>query len=523
MIAIAFRFCGGRYHATPWGRHVNEGVLEWPPAPWRILRSLIACYHRKAWQLPEPLVRTVIEKLTSLPSFRLPPASPGHTRHYMPQRDPLGSDKTKILDSFVAVGGPLVAMWPTAELDGSERDVLQGLLDRISYLGRAESWVEASLLPGDPGEPNCWPAATGLPAGWERVSLLAAMEPDDYLAWAKRLPAVETKAPRGKGAGLAGPAVPPDIWAALHAESGELQRQGWPSPPGSRLVDYARPAGAFQVEYCPVRPGQQQSLPTVARFALAGDVLPLLTEAVALGERMRQAAMAHTRGVAESAETLALFSGRASDGRPRDDNHAHAFYLPADDDGDGRIDHLTVYVPAGLPPAAQKVLGRLKKLWGQGGHDVYLALVGLGNAADYGGFNVMGGQTPQLATSRVWVSKTPYMLTRHPKTYRDGRPKVGEDGLQVDSPESQLRNELARRGLPSPVNVEPVQHIEVRGKRVRWLEFRRERLTGGGRLASPAGYGFRVTFPQPVTGPVALGYGCHYGLGQFIAERDHGK
>ncbi len=31
MIEIAFRFTAGRYHATPWGRHVNEGVPEWPP------------------------------------------------------------------------------------------------------------------------------------------------------------------------------------------------------------------------------------------------------------------------------------------------------------------------------------------------------------------------------------------------------------------------------------------------------------------------------------------------------------
>jgi len=42
MLALSFTFPGGRYHATPWGRHVNEADLEWPPSPWRIVRALIA-------------------------------------------------------------------------------------------------------------------------------------------------------------------------------------------------------------------------------------------------------------------------------------------------------------------------------------------------------------------------------------------------------------------------------------------------------------------------------------------------
>jgi len=30
-VTIKLNFPAGRYHATPWGRHVNEGVAEWPP------------------------------------------------------------------------------------------------------------------------------------------------------------------------------------------------------------------------------------------------------------------------------------------------------------------------------------------------------------------------------------------------------------------------------------------------------------------------------------------------------------
>src|SRR5690606_41364458 len=35
------------YHATPWGSHANEAEIEWPPSPWRILRALVASWHRK--------------------------------------------------------------------------------------------------------------------------------------------------------------------------------------------------------------------------------------------------------------------------------------------------------------------------------------------------------------------------------------------------------------------------------------------------------------------------------------------
>ena len=37
---LHFYFPFGRYHATPWDRAANDGSVEWPPAPWRILRTL---------------------------------------------------------------------------------------------------------------------------------------------------------------------------------------------------------------------------------------------------------------------------------------------------------------------------------------------------------------------------------------------------------------------------------------------------------------------------------------------------
>ena len=75
MITLAFRFFGGRYHATPWGHHVNEGLVEWPPSPWRLLRALLSCgYTRLGWNgaVPEEVVALLHKLVAVLPSYTLP-------------------------------------------------------------------------------------------------------------------------------------------------------------------------------------------------------------------------------------------------------------------------------------------------------------------------------------------------------------------------------------------------------------------------------------------------------------------
>lgn len=515
MIALRIRFIAGRYHATPWGRHVNEGAVEWPPAPWRILRALIATWHRKfANEIPEVSARRVIEQLTEPPIFHLPKAALGHTRHFMPQKDPLGADKTKVFDAFVTVHPDdcLVVVWPHVTLSPEEQHVLTCLASGLGYLGRAESWVTAEMLNQWDGDINCCPIEAGVSVEEERVRVLAAMTPDSFVAWkmgfeaeAVGVAGIAAKAGRTKRA--APSPVPPDLWSALHAETSDLQKQGWSAAPGSRWVDYVRPNGSFRVTY-QRKPKIEQIRPTVARFALSSAVLPRLTDTVLLGERMRQALMAKSRGLNGGEHALPVFSGKKPDGLPVDGDHTHSFYLPSDEDGDGRIDHITVYATQGFDKHAQQAIGMLKKLWGSSGHDIHTVLIGVGQSQDYGGFLMRDGQAPILAQSRIWRSVTPYVLTRHPK--KNGK----------DSPTSQVARDLLRRGFPTPEYIEHLDHTKIMGKKVRWLEFRRFRNGGGGQLADSRGFGFEIVFSQPARGPIALGYGCHFGLGQFVAVPD---
>src|SRR5690606_17351313 len=97
--AVELTFPAGRYHATPWGAHVNEGLIEWPPSPWRVLRALVACWHRKALgEVRREVMAEIAHCLAdSLPQYDLPAGWRSHTRHYMP--DYAGTNK--IYDGFL--------------------------------------------------------------------------------------------------------------------------------------------------------------------------------------------------------------------------------------------------------------------------------------------------------------------------------------------------------------------------------------------------------------------------------------
>jgi len=103
---------------------------------------------------------------------------------------------------------------------------------------------------------------------------------------------------------------------------------------------------------------------------------------------------------------------------------------------------------------------------------------------------------------------------------KTGVPKLDDNGLQIGSAEHELRRLLKLNSFPDPISVVPVTSTDLAGHKTRWLKFRRDRNHGNGRRASSGyGYGFRIIFPEPVSGPIALGYGAHFGLGLFVPEQ----
>jgi CRISPR-associated protein Csb2 len=112
--------------------------------------------------------------------------------------------------------------------------------------------------------------------------------------------------------------------------------------------------------------------------------------------------------------------------------------------------------------------------------------------------------------SVTWRSLTPCVSTRHSKTFRDGRSKVVANGWQNGSPGHDLLRLLAL--LPNGAGAEirciseSTQPSEFGQRRFRSLQFLTQRRSGNA---------FVITFPKAVSGPLAFGYGAHFGLGLF--------
>ncbi len=75
--------------------------------------------------------------------------------------------------------------------------------------------------------------------------------------------------------------------------------------------------------------------------------------------------------------------------------------------------------------------------------------------------------------------------------------------------------------MRTPVNasrIERLPTITVRNRPRRSVHFHRFRSKRGLRQPDTQGCFLRLTFAEPVAGPLALGFGCHYGLGMFQSD-----
>ena len=549
MFALAFRFPAGRYHATPWGRNVNEADVAWPPEPWRLSRTLIAAWRRKGdrarWS-EDDLARLIDTLAGTLPEYRLPAgAIHAHTRHYMPTG---GLDKgrpktTLVFDAFVRLpeGSSLIAAWPRVTLDAEAFAFAADLARAIGYLGRAESWTECEALAEWNGAANCRPLDGG-PNG-DPVRLLAPHTPAAYAAERQRiLDDIRRQILAGprqrpterwiekqldkvlKSKGRQAHTLPERLVDALALDTADYQDRGWSRPPAAREIVYSRMPEASPgvvarlVRRRPAR--TERDLPTVARFLLAGRPLPRIEDAVRIGELMRRAALAQfgwrrdeaqERWIPKAPSTI---SGRDARGKPlKDPSHTHAFWLPEDADGDGWIDHVSVFVTGGMNREVQAGLDRITRLWlapKQRSEEVdaepgavkewRLALEGFGRPADFAvGARIFG-------TSRHWRSMAPFLASGHLKA-------AGYPG--------EVRRLLKRRGLDaSDVQVSELQTIDVGGSPRRAIHFHRFRSRGREAQPDAAGALLDIVLPTPLTGPVAIGYGSHFGLGLFVPAKD---
>lgn len=256
--------------------------------------------------------------------------------------------------------------------------------------------------------------------------------------------------------------------------------------------------------------------PTVARFVVASLNSPRLTETISLAEKIHAALVSRSDG-------SPVFTGCDKSGKPLK-GHRHAYIFCESNVGLGRrergeITHITVYAPLGFGQKEKQAIESFNRVWGHGLDDLQLVLLGVGQPEDFARLDMTKGYCPLFARSKCWVSRTPFVPTRHPKATRAGMPKVDASGLQIGSPEHDLRRLLKLDGFPDPVAVDPVAGTKLDNQEVVWHDFLRRREKGEGKpAANGAGYGFRIEFPEQVQGPVSVGYGAHFGMGGFAPD-----
>ena len=572
MLALSFSFPARRYHATPWGRHVNEADVAWPPEPWRILRALIATYWRKGacvhWS-KEDAARLIDALAAAPPVFQLPDgAVHAHTRHYMPA----ATKPALVFDAFAHLpdGAAIVVAWPDLMLEPQQFALVADLADGIGYLGRAESWVKCTALTNwDVAQANCLPVDDSANGSGEMVGVFAPLSAPAYAALRAHLleqadaderaaaQAAGKRAPtervlRGKRDRTFGVTLPERLMDALAVDTAEFQKHGWNRPPAAREIGYRR----APLSPHPRRPASHRartpdrSRYTVARYLLAGRPQPRIKDAVRIGELMRTAALSqfgweqdprtgHRRPLAPPE-----VSGRGEGNAPlRDAHHSHAFWLPEDADGDGLIDHVCVYAAMGFDDRVRAALDRLTRLWvrtggsgatadteAAGRREWRLALEGFGTCREFAPASAL------FRTARTWQSVTAFLPTGHLK--RTHAAHQARRMLEQDQPVAgalaeatgyprEVRRLLQRRGVLAAPLVEQLQvdvlpHIDVHDAPRRPLQFHRFRSRGRETTTDSHGALLRLRFAQEVGGPVALGYGCHFGLGLFAAcEETH--
>lgn len=474
MIYIKVQFHTNQYQACAWGNNHAEGVIDWPPAPWRILRAIVAGAYNA--QLPEKhtaTLKSLLQKLAAvLPSYTLPPVTYIQHRSPRPQVD-TKTVKVRPGKTLYAAGllmsseqNELYIHWPVV-LSETEELVLGWCLSGLTYFGRKESAASLTLVETAP-EPN----TTAEAEGTEIVAI-----PDADL---------------GEEA----------LWEALTLSPHENYAVNKSAVfPGVKQATYQiRRPNTFP------REETQSKQHTVTLSVSASPPLPLKL-ALKLTDSLHQELIDRC--------PAPVFTGQEM-GKPRQ-NHNHTIFQCWPDRTGRYLQEICLYSHDGYNPEAlaaiTAVVNRYDLRSVAGNYQVSLSL------ADFGG----------QITGSEWTSCTPFFLCRHPAVRR-GKPRMLTEHFQKDGPQHQALQYLqylpwlGLTGEPSYREQEERLSLYLDNELAvivtncqlfpRYWEW--ESQCRQGKKVGRIGYAIELKFMTPVKGPIALGYACHYGLGNLL-------
>jgi CRISPR-associated protein Csb2 len=508
-LIIEQRFPLGRFNATRWHQNPFEDPFgEWPPSPLRLLRALTARWFQYARETGDSdtdkrdaLLREIAREL---PSFALPAFTwrGQPLKQYVPYKvewtakgaaDPAYKKaQTTLTEDHYRVLSPdarLFWHWENLDLEETQKDLLDQLLKRILYFGRAESFSCLRRVNAIPSqlELNCRLSAESVDGA---VPVLAQI-PNEELNLSALLSLSDSKE-------LSGKSIPPST-AWFYAKL--------PDKPVAQRINSSRSQYPTDLNYL--------------QFAVGGTVYPPLEQWVTVAGRFRGIVIRclsqqltgnikanyHNLTLAQR-DFIQLIMGKDGHGKLlRGHQQAYFFLWP---DEKGLPTRLIVWRKKPFTEVEiEAMLKAAKKpiCWGHDLDDWAVRLVPLP-------FNI---DVPEslFGPARRWTSATPFVLPT-------GRHRFRKNGRKRDSesPENILAKLLQNSGKPRP----KVIHLETEVEELTWVkphETRARRFLqeqARTNFVRP-GFWLHLEFSEPVNGPLLLGDSCHFGLGAFKVER----
>jgi len=539
MEVLAMEFTARRYHASPWDAHVNEGRIEWPPCPWRLLRALIAVgYNKLGWiDGPPETANSLLKKLAACqPEYSLPTAIEAHSRHYMPSREGSKEKPVKVFDSFLRMNdaSDRLMIRYDVSLDGTEQAELKNLANGLAYLGRAESWVEADLLSASEASEAAaarnW-SGVATDGSSRRVRLLAPLDDKSFDAWrsnsvsqtadqseasARRVAYTKDKKFTPAAAKKARQKVetpyPESFIAALQQNTSDWQSAGWPRPPGSQWIDYELPADVLDRKpLTTIQPRPKFERPTAILLSIDGEgkrgtLRPRMKRALPLMEVLHGSAIKHAEKL--NAGHLSELTGICANGKPLKTPHTHAHWLPMSLFDPEAIDHVLVCASDGFSRDAVRAISSIRWAYAKDISQLSVNMVGQGSIADVVEQLAACSSIDQrgvapMHTATTWESATPLVFRKY--LHRRGK----------KTREGQIIEELLERGFPAPLSISVWIQQQTALRKLKGFVLKRK--PGKRQPPCERSWGVTIEFPDPVRGPINLGYASHFGLGMFRA------
>jgi CRISPR-associated protein Csb2 len=461
MLTIEVEFLMGRATLSQWG---NRRQAEWPPHPQRLYSALVAAHHEldggqtceRALKWLEGLPAPEI-KADFLPSSRM------STSFFVPVNDEaIKSEKVRIdfrhvLDRrnrqerffpTVVPSDPIVAFqWPDAPGLEDHRDALKTLVENMTYLGHSSSPVRACL---------------------RENAIKPTLRPDKEGTLSLRVP----------GPGRF------DRLVSMHALRQEDESV---QPPMGKIEPYERVDATSSSVFS--RDAIVVALEDGPRLGL-DSTLPLM-------QHVRNAVLARLGSCPE------ILSGHDESGNMSKKPHLAIVPLGfvGSQHADGSLKGIAFVLPSEADAAVRRRLrAALAQTW----------LLHLGPLGSIKVVYVDSAARPQLrslefsryvAPADTWVSVTPVVLDRYPKT-------KGPTAAGIVSAACE------KIGLPRPIEVSLGGVSALRGA-PRAGEFHGSSKQVNNRLRQHA----VIRFDRAVKGPVIIGAGRFLGLGLFMPFR----